>query len=160
MSRLFGESKLAPISPNSTRQVINVYGSPGQRSTGQFLTQSVADSRYAAAAHTHTTAQVAETTNLYFTTARAQAAITGTGPISVNAGVVSISNISDAHIVSNASIAWSKISKAGASPSDVGALSATGTAINSLALGGVVADKFVQGNGEGWGTRTTELASA
>lgn len=40
---------------------------------------------------TLTTTDVAEGTNLYFTTARAQAAISGTAPISVTGGVVSIS---------------------------------------------------------------------
>jgi hypothetical protein len=40
---------------------------------------------------TLTTSDIGEGTNLYFTTARAQAAISGTAPISVSGGVVSIS---------------------------------------------------------------------
>lgn len=43
------------------------------------------------ASTTLTTTDVAEGTNLYFTTARAQDAISGTAPISVSSGVVSIS---------------------------------------------------------------------
>jgi hypothetical protein len=43
-----------------------------------------------AASGDYTTTQVTEGTNLYYTDARARAAITGTSPISVSAGVVSI----------------------------------------------------------------------
>lgn len=178
MSRLFGESKLSPIAQRSERQLVQVYGSPGGRqANGDFLTQSVADGRYAATNHshtisqvgglqtaldgklsltsaadlyaaknhTHTTAQISESGNLYFTTARAQAAISGAGPISVTAGQISISGINNTHIAESAGIAWSKISKSGALPGDVGALGATATAVNSIALGGLASSCFVQG---------------
>jgi len=60
MTMLFGNGKVAVIGSSKARQLIQVQAAGGAtpRTTGDFLTQAMADSRYAGLGHTHTINQI------------------------------------------------------------------------------------------------------
>jgi hypothetical protein len=77
-----------------------------------------------------TTTNVAEGTNQYFTTARAQAAITGTAPISVASGVVSISQSGGASNGFLSSTDWNTFNNKQAALNGTGFVKISGTTIS------------------------------
>jgi len=94
--------------------------------TNLYYTQARFNSAFAA----KTTTDLAEGTNLYYTDARARAAITGTSPISVTAGVVSITQSSASANGYLSSTDWSTFNGKQAALNGTGFVKIVGTTIS------------------------------
>ena len=132
---------------DKTFQTLNTAAVP--ESTNLYYTQARFDSAFGAKSTTNLT----EGTNLYFTNARAQSAISGTLPISVVSGVVSISQAGGASNGYLSSTDWNTFNNKQAALSGTGFVKSTAgvisydtntylTTINGIAAGGELSGTY------------------
>jgi hypothetical protein len=109
---------------DKTFQTLNTLAVP--ENTNLYYTQA----RFDTAFGNKSTTNLAEGTNLYYTDARARAAITGTAPIDVSGGVVSISQASGASNGYLSSTDWNTFNSKQAALNGTGFVKISGTTIS------------------------------
>jgi hypothetical protein len=109
---------------DKTFQTLDTLAVP--ENTNLYYTQA----RFDTAFGNKSTTNLAEGTNLYYTDARARAAITGTAPISVTSGVVSISQASGASNGYLSSTDWTTFNNKQAALNGTGFVKISGTTIS------------------------------